>query len=144
MKRWSIVLLAAAIALLAFELYRIERLVLTGASDRESYAATASRTTVLCNACTGTGAQAAKRVDGGESVFQVTCLTSGGNTWPDSIALEARDSEDHTWVAVQGFVAATADGRQANLFGFAPNSWARIVITDAAGSHSCYATLAGI
>ncbi len=107
-------------------------------------AAEAKRSTVLCDGCTGTGAQREKQVDGGLSVAQATCLTTGGNTFPDAIDLEARDSSDHTFATVEGFTTMTADGRQADLLGFAASSFVRIVITDAAGQHDCYFTLASI
>lgn len=107
-------------------------------------AAEAKRSTVLCDGCKGTGPQKEKQVDGGLSVFQVTCLTTDANTFPDGIDLEARDSSTHTWASVQAFVTAVEDGRQTNTFAFAEASFARIVITHAAGTHSCYATLASI
>ena len=78
---------------------------------------------------------------GGWASYQVTCTTSGGDTWPDSVTLEARDLDDHTFVTVQGHTASTADERE-GVFWFATGAEVRVSIVDAAGSHSCTASLA--
>lgn len=99
--------------------------------------------TKICNPCAAaaTTTYAGVKVNGGYSIAQVTCSAADGNTWPDAFDLEARDGDDHTWVSVQGFTTAVADGREANLLGFSEGSSVRAVITDAAGQHSCYATI---
>ena len=102
--------------------------------------------TKICNPCaaSATTTYPAHPVNGGSSVIQATCSTAGGNTWPDAIDLQARDGDDHTYVAVKGYTAWVADGRETNLIGFSEGSWVRAVITDAAGSHSCFVTIAPI
>jgi len=97
---------------------------------------------LLCVDCTTTGAQTTNFIGGGGwASYQVTCSTAGALTWPDSVTLEARDLDDHTWVTVDGHTASTADERE-GVFWFAGGSEVRVSIADAAGTRSCTASLA--
>ena len=92
--------------------------------------------------CTTTGAQTTNFIGGGGwASYQVTCSTAGALTWPDSVTLQARDMDDHTWVTVDGHTASTADERE-GVYWFSGGAEARVFITDAAGTQSCIATLA--
>lgn len=68
------------------------------------------------------------------------CCTGAGTgtcgTFPDSVTIEARITTRHTWVAVEGSMVFTSDGRDGIVF-FAPEESARVSIVDAAGSHTC-------
>ena len=144
MKRYAVVLVAAAVAWLAWEARQLR----TGEpSTQKAFAADARLITKVCNMCAASATTTYAGVviqNAGASSVQVTCSTAGGNTWPDAFDLEAKDADDHTWVTVQGFTTAVADGRDASLIGFAQGSQVRAVITDAAGQHSCFATIASI
>lgn len=110
----------------------------TAAGGIETYGGDAEwQVTCFVNAsCTASGTYA----DG----VAATCCTGSGTgtcgTWPDGVSLQARSTGDHVWVTVAGFTSSTADERQ-GVFWFAPGSNARVVVTDAAGSHTCSATL---